>query len=163
VRIGWGDVTSGFRGAEGYSLVLDRYQLRRGESLMATIMVTDSSLITGIFELGLVCTERWAEYHQSAGGAGGFGGAGGVGGFGGAGGVGSAGRGGRRVIQEAVLYQWWMPLDRNQPQTNLTLPVVPDAPFSHVGTALSFLWTVTARDRRSGFDHLDRHDVEVLP
>jgi hypothetical protein len=147
VRIGVGDVTSGFRGAEGFSLILDRYQLRRGESVVATVNVTDASLITGIFELGLVCTEHWAEYHSS----------------GGAGGPGGGAGGGRRVIREGLLYQWWMPLDRNQLRTDLTLPVVPDAPFSHVGSALSFLWTVTARDRRSGFDHLDRHDLEVRP
>jgi len=147
VNIGWGDVTSGFRGAEGYSLVLDRYQVRRGESLVASIAVTDASKITGTFELGVVCTERWAEYHHSSGSAG----------------MGGSAGGGRRVIREAALYQWWMPLDRNQPRTDLTLPIVPDAPFSHVGTALSFLWTVIARDRRSGFDHLDSKDLEVLP
>jgi hypothetical protein len=139
-----GDFTSGFRGAEGYSLVLDRYQLRRGESVVATVSVTDASLITGIFELGLVCTERWAEYHHRSSSSG-------------------AGGGGSRVIREAAIYQWWMPLDRNLDRADLTLQVVPGAPFSHVGSALSFLWTVTARDRRSGFDHLDRHDLEVLP
>jgi hypothetical protein len=144
VNIGWGDATSGFRGAEGYALLLDRYQVRRGESLMATITVTDPSQITGIFELGVVCTERWAEYHHSSGSAG-------------------TGGGGRRVIRTAPIYQWWMPLDRSRDRTDLTLPIVPDAPFSHVGTALSFLWTVTARDRRSGFDHLDSKDLEVLP
>jgi hypothetical protein len=147
VRIGLGDITSGFRGAEGYSLVLDRYQLRRGESLVATITVTDPSQITGIFELGLVCTERWAEYHHSSGSAG----------------MGGSAGGGRRVIREAPIYQWWLPLDRNRDHTDLTLPVVPDAPFSHSGTALSFLWTVIARDRRSGFDHLDSKDLEILP
>jgi hypothetical protein len=56
-----------------------------------------------------------------------------------------------------------MPLDKTQPRTELSLQVVPDAPFSHSGTALSFLWTVTARDRRSGFDKIDRQDLEVLP
>jgi hypothetical protein len=140
INIG-GNVGDHFRGAEGFSLLLDRYELRRGESLMATIQVSDPAAITGVFELGLVCTERWAEYHTHAG---------------------SDTRDRRRIYEEPI-YQWWMPLDRNQPRTELTLPVVAEAPFSHAGTALSFLWTVTARDRRSGFDHLERHDLEVRP
>ena len=144
MRIELGDFGIGdqFRGAEGFSLVLDRYSLRRGESFVATITISEPNLITGTFELGLVCTERWAEYHHSHGSA--------------------SGRD-RRVTYEEPIYQWWMPLDKSQPRTDLTLQVVHDAPFSHVGTALSFLWTVTARDRRSGFDKLERHDLEVLP
>jgi hypothetical protein len=133
--------TDGFRGADGFSLVLDRYQLRRGERLVATVNVTDASRITGFFELGLVCTERWAERDHHAG----------------------SDRRPRRVVREEPIYQWWLALDRNQARTDLTLTVVREAPFSHVGSALPFLWTVTARDRRSGFDHLDRHDLEVLP
>jgi hypothetical protein len=138
---GFGQLADRFRGPEGFSLVLDRYELRRGESLVATVQVTDPSLITGTFELGLVCIERWAEYHSHAG---------------------SDARSHRSVYQ-APIYQWWIPLDRNRPRTDLTLPVVPEAPFSHVGSALSFLWTVTARDRRSGFDRIDRHELTVLP
>jgi hypothetical protein len=138
---GFGQVADHFRGAEAFSLVLDRYELRRGHSVIATVQVTDPSQIAGIFELGLVCTERWAEYHTHAA---------------------SDTRNERRVY-EAPIYEWWIPLDRNQPRTDLNLPVVSEAPFSHVGTALSFLWTVTARDRRSGFDRLDRHELTVLP
>ena len=138
---GFAPVANQFRGAEGFSLVLDRYELRRGESLVATVMVTDPTAITGTFELGLVCTERWADYHHHA----------------------SSDMHDHRQTYEEPIYQWWLPLDRNQPRTDLTLPVVPEAPFSHVGTALSFLWTVTARDRRSGFDKLERHDLTVLP
>jgi hypothetical protein len=138
---GFSPVATRFRGAEGFSLVLDRYELRRGESLVATVQVSDPSLITGTFELGLVCIERWAEYHTHAA---------------------SDARNHRRVYEEPI-YQWWLPLDRNQPRTDLTLPVVAEAPFSHAGTALSFDWTVTARDRRSGFDKLDRHELTVLP
>jgi hypothetical protein len=141
-RFGFSPVADKFRGAEGFSLVLDRYSLRRGESFVATIIVSDSNLITGTFELGLVCTERWAEYHHSHG---------------------STSDTSRRVIYEEPIYQWWMPLDQTQQRIDLTLQVVPDAPFTHVGTALSFLWTVTARDRRSGFDKLERHDLQVLP
>jgi hypothetical protein len=141
IEIGGFGIGDKFRGAEGFSLVLDRYSLRRGESFVATIDVSDPNLITGTFELGLVCTERWAEYHTHA----------------------ASDARDRRRIYEAPIYQWWMPLDRNQPRTDLTLQVVKEAPFSHVGTALSFLWTVTARDRRSGFDKLERHDLEVLP
>jgi hypothetical protein len=140
---GLGSVTEQFRGAEGFSLVLDRYELRRGEGVVATIRVTDPSRIAGIFELGLVCTERWAELHTHAGA--------------------NTDMPDRRQVYEAPLYQWWIPLDKAQPRTDMTLPVVPDAPFSHDGTALSFLWTVTARDRRSGFDHLDRQPLTVLP
>ena len=138
---GFAPVANQFRGAEGFSLVLDRYELRRGESLVATVMVTDPTAITGTFELGLVCTERWADYHHHA----------------------RSDMHDHRQTYEEPIYQWWLPLDRNQPRTDLTLPVVPEAPFSHVGTALSFLWTVTARDRRSGFDKLERHDLTVLP
>jgi len=138
---GFAPVANQFRGAEGFSLVLDRYELRRGESLVATVLVTDPSAITGTFELGLVCTERWADYHHHA----------------------RSDMHDHRQTYEEPIYQWWLPLDRNQPRTDLTLPVVPKAPFSHVGSALSFLWTVTARDRRSGFDKLERHDLTVLP
>jgi len=141
IQVGGFGIGDQFRGAEGFSLVLDRYSLRRGESFVATIAVSDPNLITGTFELGLVCTERWAEYHTHA----------------------TSDARDRRRIYEEPIYQWWMPLDKGQPRTDLTLQVVPDAPFSHVGTALSFLWTVTARDRRSGFDKLERHDLEVLP
>jgi hypothetical protein len=141
IQVGGFGIGDKFRGAEGFSLVLDRYSLRRGESLVAKIAVTDTNLITGTFELGLVCTERWAEYHTHAT---------------------SEARDRGRIFEEPI-YQWWMPLDTTQPRIDLTLQVVPDAPFSHVGTALSFLWTVTARDRRSGFDKLERHDLEVLP
>jgi hypothetical protein len=141
IQVGGLGIGDQFRGAEGFSLVLDRYSLRRGESFVATIAVSDPNLITGTFELGLVCTERWAEYHTHA----------------------TSDTRDRRRIYEEPIYQWWMPLDKSQPRTDLTLQVVPDAPFSHVGTALSFLWTVTARDRRSGFDKLERHDLEVLP
>ena len=95
----------------------------------------------GTFELGLVCTERWADYPHPA----------------------RSDMHDHRQSYEEPIYQWWLPLDRNQPRTDLTLPVVPEAPFSHVGSALSFLWTVTARDRRSGFDKLERHDLTVLP
>jgi hypothetical protein len=138
---GFAPVANQFRGAEGFSLVLDRYELRRGESLVATVLVTDPSAITGTFELGLVCTERWAEYQTHA----------------------ASDRRSERRIYEEPIYQWWMPLEKAQPRTELSLQVVPDAPFSHSGTALSFLWTVTARDRRSGFDKIDRQDLEVLP
>jgi hypothetical protein len=141
IQVGGFGIGDQFRGAEGFSLVLDRYSLRRGESFVATIAVSDPNLITGTFELGLACTERWAEYHTHA----------------------TSDTRDRRRIYEEPIYQWWMPLDKSQPRTDLTLQVVPDAPFSHVGTALSFLWTVTARDRRSGFDKLERHDLEVLP
>jgi hypothetical protein len=141
IQVGGFGLGDQFRGAEGFSLVLDRYSLRRGESFVATIAVSDPNLITGTFELGLVCTERWAEYHTHA----------------------TSDTHDRRRIYEEPIYQWWMPLDKSQPRTDLTLQVVPDAPFSHVGTALSFLWTVTARDRRSGFDKLERHDLAVLP
>jgi len=138
---GFTPVANQFRGAEGFSLVLDRYELRRGESLVATVLVTDPSAITGTFELGLVCTERCADYHHHA----------------------RSDMHDHRQTYEEPIYQWWLPLDRNQPRIDLTLPVVPEAPFSHVGSALSFLWTVTARDRRSGFDKLERHDLTVLP
>ena len=141
IQVGGFGIGDQFRGAEGFALVLDRYSLRRGESFVATIAVSDPNLITGTFELGLVCTERWAEYHTHA----------------------TSDTRDRRRIYEEPIYQWWMPLDRTQPRTDLTLPVVPEAPFSHPGTALSFLWTVTARDRRSGFDKLDRHEITVLP
>jgi hypothetical protein len=140
---GLGSVSDQFRGAEGFSLVLDRYELRRGQSLVATVQVSAPNLITGIFELGLVCTERWVEWHTHA--------------------ASNSSMPDRREVYEAPIYQWWIPLDRSQPRTDMTLPVVPDAPFSHDGTALSFLWTVTARDRRSGFDHLDRQPLVVLP
>jgi hypothetical protein len=141
IQVGGFGIGDQFRGAEGFALVLDRYSLRRGESFVATIAVSDPNLITGTFELGLVCTERWAEYHTHA----------------------TSDTRDRRRIYEEPIYQWWMPLDKSQPRTDLTLQVVPDAPFSPVGTALSFLWTVTARDRRSGFDKLERHDLAVLP
>lgn len=140
---GFGAVSEKFRGAEGFALVLDRYELRRGQSLVATVQVTDPSLITGTFELGLLCTERWAELHTHHGA--------------------NDDMRDRRQVYEAPIYQWWIPLDQAQPRTDLTLPVVPDAPFSHDGTALSFLWTVIARDRRAGFDHLDRQALTVLP
>ena len=139
--LGFSPVADRFRGADGFSLLLDRYELRRGESVVATVSVSDPTPITGTFELGLVCTERWADYHHHA----------------------RSDMHDHRQTYEEPIYQWWLPLDRNQPRTDLTLPVVPEGPFSHVGTALSFLWTVTARDRRSGFDKLDRHDLTVLP
>ena len=102
---GFAPVANQFRGAEGFSLVLDRYELRRGESLVATVMVTDPSAITGTFELGLVCTERWADYHHHA----------------------RSDMHDHRQTYEEPIYQWWLPLDRNQPRTDLTLPVVPEA------------------------------------
>ncbi|HEX3316374.1 MAG TPA: hypothetical protein VHR88_00015 [Solirubrobacteraceae bacterium] len=139
----FGTVGEHFRGAEGFSLVLDRYELRRGQSVVVTVQVSDPNLITGIFELGLVCTERWAELHTHA--------------------ASNTSMPDRRETYEAPIYQWWIPLDRTQPRIDMTLPVVAGAPFSHDGTALSFLWTVTARDRRSGFDHLDRRPLTVLP
>jgi hypothetical protein len=138
---GFSPVANRFRAPEGFSLVLDRYELRRGESFVATVQVSDPSLITGTFELGLVCIERWAELHHHV----------------------QSDMHDHRQVYEEPIYQWWLPLDRAQPRTDLTLQVVADAPFSHAGTALSFDWIVTARDRRSGFDKLDRHDLTVLP
>jgi hypothetical protein len=117
------------RTAKGIELRLDTPEVARGGEVHATITLPDPNAVQRL-EVGLVCTERY-DYKD---------------------------RSGDRTTRETgrhVEYEAWQQAQPGLMQRTVRLLVPADAPYSHEGTVLSFLWTVTAVERRDR--RPDRH------
>jgi hypothetical protein len=117
------------RAAKGIELRLDTPEVARGGEVLATVTLPDPNAVREL-EVGVVCTERY-DYKD---------------------------RSGDRTTRETrrhVEYEAWQPAQPGLMQQTVRLAVPPSAPYSHEGTVLSFLWTVTAAERRDRMP--DRH------
>jgi hypothetical protein len=117
------------RAAEGIELRVDTPEVARGGEVHATVTLPDPSSVQRL-EVGLVCTERYDVKDRS----------------------------GDRTTRETrrhVEYEAWQPAQPGLMQQTVRLTVPASAPYSHDGNVLSFLWTVTAVERRDR--RRDRH------
>jgi hypothetical protein len=117
------------RAAKGIELRLDTPEVARGGEVLATVTLPDAGAVRRL-EVGLVCTERYDVKDRS----------------------------GDRTTRETrrhVEYEAWRQAQPGLMQQTVRLTVPAHAPYSHEGTVLSFLWTVTVVERRDR--RPDRH------
>ena len=114
------------------------HPVRRGEKARATMRMIDASRVKGELEAELACTEHYA--HRV-----------------------TTGRGGsHREIEEETLYVERVPLLGAGRYADIEVPR--DQPFSHSGSALSYHWTVSIRERRdNATDRIAEAPLLVLP
>ena len=114
--------------------------VRRGERVRATLTLYHPDRVGRRVEVGLVCTETYAERRQIS--------------------TSTA----IRVMANDVAYEEWVPAERNVPVQTFTFTVPPDAPFSYDGENLRFSWRVSAREPRElRLDATSSCALRVLP
>lgn len=115
-------------------------EVRRGGTLEVTV-TADSAKAKGRVEVGLVCVETYASFMPQS----------------------KLGRS-DRMLEDAVAYEQWVPVEGAGPEQTVRLDIPPDAPYSYEGKHLRFRWHVRAREQRErGLDPTRTHDLRVLP
>ena len=118
------------RNAPHLQLSLPRGQFHLGETIEPQLRITSMSRLEGDLEVGLVCTcffDYEYEVHTQHGTS------------------------TSRQTRSAPAFEEWKPADKTPEQT-LSFEIPADGPYSHEGSAVSFAWKVTARERRRGID-----------
>jgi hypothetical protein len=126
-------------GARHLKITLATDEPRRGSDIEVTLEVGRQRKPDGRLELGLVCTEYFDVEKTNTNGT------------------------TYRGTSEAVAHEDWRPQTGGGKLTE-RFPVPPDAPFSHRGDCLSYVWRVSAREpRRHRFDRAVNVPVTVRP
>jgi hypothetical protein len=125
--------------ARHLELTVEPIEARLGDTVTATVAVTDAEKLGEALELGLTCTEYYdvkqEVYTQN-------------------------GSSEQRVLRTTDAYATWSELDRATLQQSVRFKVPANAPFSYEGGAVSWAWHVVLRDRRA--HHPDRlRDVPI--
>ena len=108
--------------ARNYTVQVDRGELRRGESVQATLSVGRLERVAEGAQVGIVCTEYYEVTRTD-------------------------GKGNQYADTEDVIaYEDWHPVDRAQSTQRHVFEVPAGAPYSHEGTVVSFQWRLTARE-----------------
>jgi hypothetical protein len=114
------------RQARYLRLQVEPQELRRGESVKATLLILDAQRLGESLELGLVCTEFYDErrrvYTQS-------------------------GSYTRRTTQSVQAFASWSHPNRGQARQTLSFEVPASGLFSYEGDAVSWAWRISVRDR----------------
>lgn len=119
-------------------LVVDPVEARRGDTVRATLTITDVDHCGEQLELGLVCTEYWDDKVES---------------------YNQYGEQTNRVTKTVDAAKEFRPAQRVAQQT-MEFQVPAESPFSYEGSAVSWAWHVSAVDRRE--HHVDpRRDVPI--
>ena len=118
------------RNAPNLQVALERDVFRLGETISPQVMVKNVSQVEGELEIGLICTCFYDyEYRTRT----------------------EHGTSTSRQTRSVAAFEEWRRIEKVGDQSvSFTLP--DDAPYSHEGTAVSFAWKVTARERRKGID-----------
>ena len=66
-------------------------------------------------------------------------------------------------FREAVAFTGGVPADGALTYQTLRVEIPAEAPFSHDGNVLSYIWTATATEVRGGFDQTAEQPIRVLP
>lgn len=117
------------RGGRHLQLAVDRDVLRRGESVTLTLTFADPGRVRENVEVGVVCTERYAEEQRSHSS--------------------SSGSTTSRVMVSDTAYERWEPAQASQPLQRFTFEIPADAPYSYDGEHLEFHWRASAREPRA--------------
>ena len=124
----------------GLDVQPDKVDVRRGESLDATVAVEDPRGL-GDIEVGLVCTERYTVESND-----------------------TDDDGPSQATGWATAYETWLPVEPTAGEHTIRLTVPADGPFSYHGGFLSFTWEVVARGvRRHRPDARAACEIEVRP
>ena len=116
------------RQARHLRLQVDSLELKRGDTVNATLVVLDRERLGESLELGLVCTEFYDQRTQVAS---------------------QYGTQTRRVTRSVEAFASWSHLDRGQARQTLSFKVPADASFSYEGSVVSWAWRISALDRHS--------------
>jgi hypothetical protein len=112
--------------AHHLQLRVEPVELRRGDAVSATLVISDAGKLGEKLELGLVCSEYYDEektvYTQN-------------------------GSHKQRVTSTAAAFSEWSGPDRGQAQQTVRFTVPLEAPFSYEGGAVSWAWHVSVIDR----------------
>jgi hypothetical protein len=119
------------RNASHLQLALPRDTFLAGETIAPQLTITNMQRLEGDVEVGLVCTVFYDyEYRTYT----------------------QHGSATSRQTKTATTFENWAAAQRiAEPQT-FTFAIPPDAPYSHEGSAVSYAWKVTVRERRRGLD-----------
>ena len=98
--------------------------------MTVTLTFAEPGRVRKNVEVGIVCTERYAEREQSHN-------------------AGSRTTTTTRVMLSATAYERWEPAEPSQPLQRFTFEVPQDAPYSYEGEHLEFHWRVSAREPRA--------------
>lgn len=119
-------------------LLVEPIEVRRGDTVRATLTITDVSRVGEHLELGLVCTEYWDDKVET---------------------YNQYGSQTSRVTKTADAAKAFRPAQRIEQQT-MEFQVPPESPFSYEGSAVSWAWHVSVVDRRE--HRVDpRRDVSI--
>lgn len=109
-------------------LRVEPIEVRRGDAVSVTLVISDAAKLGAKLELGLVCTEYYdvqkTVYTQN-------------------------GTQKERITRTADAFATWNQPDRGQLQQTIRFTVPADAPFSYEGGTVSWAWHVSALDRRA--------------
>ena len=119
------------RGGRHLQLAADRDVLRRGDSVTLTLTFADAERVRENVEVGVVCTERYAERQHRQSQSGG------------------TTTTTTRVMLSTTAYERWEPAQASQPLQRFTFEIPRDAPYSYDGEHLEFHWRASAREPRA--------------
>lgn len=116
------------RQARYLELIVEPVEARRGQTVSATLQISDAEKLGEKLELGLVCTEYYdakqTVYTEN-------------------------GSNEQRVTRSVEAFGRWNKADRSQLQQTVRFTIPGDAPFSYEGGAVSWAWSVSAIDRHA--------------
>jgi hypothetical protein len=115
-------------------------EVRRGGHVDVQFEITNPSKVSERLELGLVCTEYYAEETTD-------------------------GKGNKsRTTSNAVAHAEWRPQDRNGGVQSLRFEVPAAGPYSYRGDCVSYVWRVSAREpKKLRFDPATDVELTVRP
>ena len=118
------------RNAPNLQVSLTRDVFVLGETVEPRVMVKNPARLEGELEVGLVCTCFYDyEYRTRT----------------------QHGETTSRQTRGVSAFEEWRPVEKVAEQS-ITFALPDDAPYSHEGTAVSFAWKISARERRKGID-----------
>jgi hypothetical protein len=116
------------RQADYLELRVEPIEVRRGDTVAATLTISDAAKLAEKLELGLVCTEYYDQkqtvYTQN-------------------------GSNEQRATRSTDAFSKWANPDRRQLQQTVRFTVPPEAPFSYEGGTVSWAWHVSVLDRQT--------------
>jgi hypothetical protein len=114
------------RSPDYFRLHVEPIELHRGDTVTATLEISDARRLGKKLDLGLVCSEYYDRTSAS-----------------------NSSGGEQRTTRKADTVTDWREPDRTQAQQTLQFTVPPDGPFSYEGGAISWAWRVAVVDRRT--------------
>ncbi len=116
------------RQARHLELRVEPIEARLGDTVTATVVITNAAKLGETLELGLLCTEYYdvkqTVYTQN-------------------------GSQEQRILKTTDAFATWNALDRATQQQSVRFTVPPNSPFSYEGGAVSWAWHVALRDRHA--------------